>query len=130
MEAKSLDHVRGSGQRNLDDDPKPAALPVLRADAAAVRGDGALRDGKAKAEAFRRVVAAAVEGLEHPADFARRDAGPLVIDEEQRLAVLHGQIDIHAAAFACVLDRVAHDILDRALQQLRAAAYTQPVDRT
>src|SRR5258706_6750228 len=73
------------GERQLDFHLQAAAGHVGGVDRATVRIDRALRDREAEAEAGGALAGgAAVEGIEHFLELARRDARAVVADREYR----------------------------------------------
>src|ERR1700757_3236845 len=89
-----------------------------------MRIDRALRDGEAESESGSTLAGlAAVEGIEYFLELARRDAGPVVGDGQDRGSARRLHANVDDGAFPRELDRVPHDVLDRAVQEVGIADY-------
>src|SRR5690606_27733999 len=97
-----------------------AARRVARNDMTAVQRDDSPRDRKAKPRAAAVAIAGgrdAVERLEDVVELRGRYAGPSILDQDRRSAVLEAQLHHHGRSGVRESDGIAQYILDRASQQ-------------
>src|SRR5262249_6124526 len=75
--------------------------------------DSALGDRKAKPGALAARLAATEEGLKYARDVSLRDAGPAILDLDDRHCTFASDAKIDRAAIGRKLDRIFNDVADR-----------------
>src|SRR5262249_43389298 len=101
-----------------------AGAVAFRADTATMQLDNALDDRQAepgRALATRRFGGQALETTEQARHVVRREPGALVLDADRDATAVNAHRQLHPASDWRVLDRVAHQVVDRFAHAVRIA---------